>query len=417
MKNNILWFSLVEIIVWISISMMIMIWVWAFVTDAMKNINYQRNIIFQDKEIFKLNNELKDILSYKNIFFDNTNSWIFIKIQNDTLWNNLKYLWIKTFTWYCKNEENKNKEFKKIYLKDLIYTWITNNTSHITLDKIENKILSWSEIIFDENNGILNPKSVYLTWNKLFISNSWVKKWILLDYEKESSISWTLSFVPNSDISFDSFEYKIFSWSQIYTTTVNTWSFSFDWISPLWTWSVISDTNSWFVYTFSWTQTISSWNTINITLNTLPLWDNYYFWEVNLYSWTNHKWKYINSIYDNNTKLKDLFKNIPLDKNTEFDIIFTSWNKVVYSDLINKKDYIFSNTWSYISSGSNYWYNSTNLETIKEKDFNIIIQDLKVDITNSIFTLKIDYYPMYDCYDDYKNHIKTILIKKFIWHN
>ena len=39
LKNN--WFTFVEMLVWIALSVIIMVWVWVFVTSWMKNITLQ----------------------------------------------------------------------------------------------------------------------------------------------------------------------------------------------------------------------------------------------------------------------------------------------------------------------------------------------------------------------------------------
>ncbi len=457
MKKNSFWFSLAEIVIWVAISWIIMVWLWVFITDSMKNINFQKKIISQDNDINIFINKLQEFFEVWNVFFQKTNSWIYIKKQNDVLWNNFLYFWIESFTWHCIDDINRS--LNRIIITDKWYSWwlsswnytikdnyilswssekivwwdyiwdffssnskdtFLNKPSSITsswnnlfiADSWNNRILylSWNSlsIIFDGKKDIINPKSIYYTWGYLFVSNSWYKKAIVYDFNKKNSMSWTISFSPSSSYDINKIEYKIFSWSSLINDVFSTWSFSFSWISKN-TWDTLSQstTDIWYIYTFSWSRSLNSWNKYNISLNNLVLWNTNYFWEVKLFSWSELKEEFRDYIYDNN------LKNYYLTW-WEFDSVFASWSNVVFRNLVKKEDIIFSNTWSYITT-QNITQNIDNfLYDIKKEKINIIIKDFIVDVSNNLFTLKIDYYTNYDCYDDTQNKVKTIIIKKDI---
>lgn len=139
MFNKNTWFSLVELIVWITISMLLMISVWVFVTTGTKNITLQQKILSESQDSNDiLENINKKFFNSEKLIFNNS-SWILLKHLAEFWKGNYSFIWEKNRNWsYCSS-------------------WETTITKHLFVKTF---------LPFEENwEDILSDFSATLTWN------------------------------------------------------------------------------------------------------------------------------------------------------------------------------------------------------------------------------------------------------------
>ncbi len=465
MKINKLWFTLIEIIVWISISIIIMIWVGTFTTSWIKNITFLKVLLNQTKEEELLQKNLLDILNNDFEVISNSNTWIIIKSSDFILWKPLIYdFLVKTSSWECKNDldiETKYLTLKNYnpfninptwvlltwsYLKHEVYDnwskiawmwyfwdnfyewisatnlllnnpwWLTSNwTNHIISDTGNNRIiyLNWGKVysLLGENDGILKPTWVYYSAWELIISN---KLWN--EILKLKSSPWTIKpididFKRDSNFNFDKLELNIKD-NFLISWTYNIWNFNFTWITKGIDDSV-TNTTTWITYTFSWSKSISSWDDISISIPSLNwsfnwLWSNYI--DLNFYNWgalVYNKLFFYETDSDNDifTLTDNSLEILTWSLNWFYTYISKNiaWNYLIYDYINNKRLNLTS--WIITSIASpNFESNITN--------YNFKIKDFKTSISSWILNIKMDYYKVFDCLNEKDSIVKTILIKK-----
>lgn len=466
------WFTLIEIIVWTTISIIIMISIWTFAVSWIKNITFQKQVLSQDKESLNIKNDFENIFSSDIEIVSSSNSWIILLSNNFLLWKPLIYDFsIKTLTWECKNDENiqtkyltlknynpvelvswfftwssiKNEIYKnstkviwKWYFWDNFYGWINwleallNNpmwlTNNINIayisDTANNRILyySWSKLysLLDESFWIYKPTWLLYSNNELFILNNfWTqilsfssKPWIIKPID--------IDFIADKDIIFDKVSLTLSGKLNI-NWSYNTWSFIFSWIT-----NKIDDSisiNPWRInYIFSWSQNISSWSNIWIKIPSFN-WSFNWFWstyiDLTFYNWLNGTYQKlypyaINSdndlptTFDNDLKILTWWLN-GLFTNISQNII----QNLIFKDFVNKKQLTLSKTWSFISSWNLLDSDVPSFDSINSS-YDLKIKDFKVDNSSWILNLKIDYYKNFDCFNEKDNIIKSIILKKNI---
>ncbi len=187
LKNKIMKkaFSLVELIVWITISMLLMVSIWVFVSSWMENIFLQQSSIKNASDLNNFAHNIYSTFSYlENTWSINiTNSWIIFKRKTefDKWW--FTYIWVSPedefycFSW--AENTNTNHIFIKNFIpfeEDLEYieTWYLD-------------ILTWS-VVHNWGTYISHQKEHKITdetWKTI------VWKWIFWDFfEKEVSWTW-----------------------------------------------------------------------------------------------------------------------------------------------------------------------------------------------------------------------------------
>ena len=160
MKKNIFWFTLVELVVGITISMLLMVSIGIFVSTWLKNINLQKkvlddnsnissDIIFLEKNILNSKKYISNIWSY---------TWILLR-QNKYFdkWG-FSYIWIKEFDkQYCQTWEITKT--KHLYISNFIpLNWVNTQTSHYKTD-IKNH-----QVIRKSDNKVVVGKNIF--WSK-----------------------------------------------------------------------------------------------------------------------------------------------------------------------------------------------------------------------------------------------------------
>jgi prepilin-type N-terminal cleavage/methylation domain-containing protein len=205
-------FTLIELMLAVTISTMLMISIIVFVSNWINIIKKNDKILSEDlKNIDFEENFLKTISNTNEIYFSWTSfwdykTWIFLKTSSPNL--PITFIWIKTFTGFCDRfwEETINATWtvQKLVIKEFILPEI--NQDSITLNWISYKlshtwniIYSWSEII------IWN----WITWNNLNELNP-----INTQLNYASSITWNVNFLYIADTLNDRILY--------YNTTNNT---------------------------------------------------------------------------------------------------------------------------------------------------------------------------------------------------
>lgn len=190
MKNK-LWFTLIETIISISISLILMIWVSLFIVNWMEKITIQKNILvnlgISDNYFSNINDRfLSKKLTFKDLW---TNSWILLKSSN-IFWKwTFSYIWVKTMTWYCT--EKPDLTTKHLQIIDFIpFEWKN-------FDIFSNNTFSWWEVLWDLNKKYITDfynHNVYV-WDKDDFSNTkeliiwnWTFGWKL-------DISWTWTYL------------------------------------------------------------------------------------------------------------------------------------------------------------------------------------------------------------------------------
>ncbi len=156
-------FTLVELIVGITISMLLMVSVGVFVSSGMSNITLQKKVLDDNKQLSQDILYLqKNILnSKKYISLSPTNTWILLR-QNkyyDKWW--FSYIWVKEFDWeYCETGEitKTNHLFVSNFIPlNWVNTWTTDYKTDIIKHQIiktsDNSVIVWWEIYWEKFNN------------------------------------------------------------------------------------------------------------------------------------------------------------------------------------------------------------------------------------------------------------------------
>lgn len=335
MKINKNAFTLIEMIVWVGLTMVLMISIWIFVSSGMANITIQKQILDQSSEIWNLWETLNNIFAQNSEIITNSATSILVK-SNYVLWHPTYYnIKIITSTWYCENELNRENKYLEIknfnpfiltgatysgsYIDNVIYSgwqiiagkWVfwdnfvdgsigtgmyINNPAWIAYwswklyisDSGNNRIvyMSWSKMykLLDIDDGIYNPTGLFYTGSELYILNSGKNELLKLTSKSNSSATWNpidIKFKPSSIVnSVKKIEIEILPNDFILTGTYNSGSFNFTWFSKNISWDVwwTGVTNK-LLYTLNTTKNFVSWTTYNIKVDIqwiLDSWITYY---------------------------------------------------------------------------------------------------------------------------------------------
>ncbi len=202
-KNKIKAFSLVELVVGITISMILMTSIWIFVNSWMSNIFLQQKSL---QNASNINNFVKNI--YENFSsIENTkdykifsgNDWIIFRAEQNlnTWW--FTYIWINERDWYyCDDPESEDTKTNHIFIKNFIpfvEQWENINGNYediltseeVSLNWINYKTVQKENIVVDDSDNIIIWKEIFgddfasggsWTWTQL---NS--PTWIATDWD------------------------------------------------------------------------------------------------------------------------------------------------------------------------------------------------------------------------------------------
>lgn len=473
MKKNKNAFTLVEMIVWVSITLVLMISVWIFVSSWMKNITIQKQILDKNNDIWNLVQDLDSIFWQNYNIITNTSTSILLK-TNYILWNPAYYyIWEKTSTWYCLNDpdlENKYLVFKAFnpifltwttyswsYIQNVIYSgwqiivwnwvfWDTftnwsnwtwtylNNPSSITFDwwwklyisdSWNNRVLYVSGgliyKLLDIDDGIFNPTWILYYLSKLYILNSWKNQLLVMDSSSSSSKPIALTISPEHNITIDKIDIEVLPNDFVINWTYDTWSYDFWWTITKNPWDTVSQTGNKLTYNFVWWSKSLIW-WVNYPINipsfswNLSPWT--YYLKVNLYDWTDMVYEkyfsYVVNWDDDLTTLNDnTLKILTWWLNSNFSEIKPSWSNILLNNYIDWEYLKLNEDWDFVGSWSITPFNINDFDSV-DKSNNLMIKDLKVGIIWNLLTLKIDYYKIFSCFNPKDSLVKTILLKKII---
>ncbi len=446
-KNRINAFTLVETIVWISISILLMVSIWVLVSGGIWNLTKQEKDIKNNKDFSSFQKKITDIFFRVNknfkpvIVWDWTNTGVYLKIDSnydeigfvyiwstwsikDNSWNGIyclswsedvttNHIFIKSFIpdfdldtqksheingiwrWFFWYNEIENEWLNKdeVYLNNPTWTW-SNWIIKFISDTWNNRVLyeSGSKIykLLDWEDWLLEPTWLYYSdsENALYISNS--AKWEILKFysEKIQAPILTLTWVSFSGK--DKFEIEFFdqNWEKNIDNNLNTSDFTFDNYTRQ-GWDSLSTSNNKLIYSFSW-WTIISFNDEEIKIDNLSG-----------FSWT---WTYY-------AKLQD--KIYPFFSQSDDDILTLDDNKLEIHN--NWLKYPTKINWT-SNSDFEQFDPTSNLDYDKKYDYilKVPIKDLSLKYDNSkeLLSFEMKYYSRYNCYDEEGRMERTFILKK-----
>ena len=281
------WFTLIEILIAVSVSAILMISLTIFVSSAVKNNlknekllqNETRNVLFENELIKLTGNSKLQLINSWTSFGWNYLTWYFLKPEAPAL--PLIFIWIKSFTGYCDSFSgiiDDNPIVNKLVIKQIAYP--TNfSDSWNTIDFTWNTISNWWNIIiwtwYPGNTLITtsatwtelnSPFWVYLNWTNLFITDTLNDR--ILIYDTVSKNIYKFLWIENG-ISKPTSLY--FNWSYIYISSSWNWKIYKYTKNPTWTYLNLSGNNleiidAWKIYPYlDWATkyyNISDWNTV-----------------------------------------------------------------------------------------------------------------------------------------------------------
>lgn len=307
-------FSLIELIIWITISMLLMTSIWVFVSSGMKNIfNWQRVLentnsfsIFSDKLINNLN-----LIQSWSLNFINTWSWMLLKrsLYFREWW--FTYIWTEYLSWvYC--EDNSDSYYtNSVYIKNFI--------------PFEEK----NEDIFSDYSLVLSSKIVNVSWN------------IYKTFQKENRVA-----VKNWS-NWDTVIWKWIFWNEFIEWNFWTWVYlnSPTWIATDWTNIFVSDTlNNRIIYLD--VSTNKSYILLDESdwLNE-PTW--LYYEDNTLYISNSLNWEILryssSDVYANNPNLTISWINVNWINRIEVLFYKNNWDPYYISSPTDKNDITFLN--------------------------------------------------------------------------
>lgn len=170
------WFTLVELIIWITLfSIFVLMWTTAF-TNSLSNIQYiktlweeQESMLYDIFMIDELLSNSKEILEFNNT--DNSTWYLFTLDRN-------KYNYsFATFDANYKTGATRNyytigiKKF--IPLNDIILSWATDVIFSAPWENDIKKISNWLSVIWTGSWFLNNPTWLYTVWWQIYVSDTW----------------------------------------------------------------------------------------------------------------------------------------------------------------------------------------------------------------------------------------------------
>lgn len=180
MKNEKKALTLVELLVWITISILLMVSVWIILSSGIKNIFLQEKSISNSLEINDFYNEILEAMSNFSGNLEEKWNWIIFKRETEFDKWGFSFIWTKNFD-YCKNWETNKKLFIKNFIpnSDFVFWDFKSHTKENFISENEEKII-WTDIFWEnfknwekwENIALNWPTWMILIWNNLYFSDS-----------------------------------------------------------------------------------------------------------------------------------------------------------------------------------------------------------------------------------------------------
>lgn len=284
MEKNKAWFTLIEILIAVSISAILMTSLTIFISSAIRNNLRNEKLLQNETKSVLFENELIKLTSSPKLQLINSGAsfgwsyltWYFLKAEAPNL--PITFVWIKTFTGYCDALSGVTDDswvVNKLVIKQIGYPtnfitwWYTMDFTWNTISDWSNNIIIWTWYPWNSLNTtsttgteLNSPFWIYLIWSNLFISDTlndriliydtvskninkflWIENWI----SKPTSlhIAWNKIYISSSGNG------KIYEYEN---TTWNYLSLS---------WNTLYIANSWKIYPYmnwgSFEENISSW--------------------------------------------------------------------------------------------------------------------------------------------------------------
>lgn len=469
MKKNRLAFTLIEILVWVSISVIIMISVGVFVTSGIKNITIQKSILNQESEYISLFQDVSEVFDSRFEVISYSQTGLLVKTEGFKLGKPLLYDFsLQTFTGECLSDINKETKYLQMknynpfvlssgpftgsYLKHEIYRlwtkvvgkgvfwdnfqelalgkdillnnpgWVSHSWANFSFfsDTGNNRVMYYSgtkvSSILDFNQWLYQPTGLLYNGWSLFVLNSGKKQLL-----KISSIPGAISPVNISeeikkDLTFDSVSLEVLDNFTLWGV-YNTGSFIFSWVSTG-TGDSVSLSDNILTYTFSGVQSISSGSTFSLSIPSFTgTFDGYgaSYLQLKFYNAGAQVYQKIfpYAIHSDINLLTTLDNNIEIltgALNGYFTDISVSGANLLLKDYINKTQLILSKTGAFISSVS-LSGPIQNFDTMSKK-YDIKIKDMQITQSGGLLSMKIEYYKNFNCDNEEENIVKTFLFKK-----
>ncbi|MGE4444262.1 MAG: type II secretion system protein J [Candidatus Altimarinota bacterium] len=473
MKNNNFAFTLIEILVGVSISVIIMISVGVFVTSGIKNITIQKSILNQESEYISLFDDLDDIFSNNFDIISSSNTGLFVKTEGFKFGKPLLYdFGIKTLTGVCENDSEipvKYLEFKNYnpfilssgpfsgsYLRHEIYSSIggkiagmgffgdnftnemlgsgvfLNNPGGLSRDgglktffsdTGNNRVLYYSGsrvyLLGDIEYGLYQPTGLLYNAGELFILNSGKNE--LWKISSKVGVPKEIDLVGNmlKNISFDRISLGMSDNFDI-SGSYETGSFIFSGFSPN-VGDSVSSSSSEIIYAFSGAKSLSSGDVYGIKIPTFTGNFNSYgtsYVDVKFYAETTLVYqKIFPYVVNSDTNIFTLIDNDIKIFTGGLDGYYTDISlqgaNVLLKDYVHKKQLVLTQNGALVSSGT-----LSTLPTFETttKMYDIKVKDMQINNSGGIMTFKLDYYKNFDCYNPDANIVRTFLFKKAIPH-
>lgn len=331
MKYKNYWFTLIEVMIWIFISIILMAWVSVFVVNWLNNINLQRDLIKNYWLVSDFSSELNGIFSsnYLKYIDISSNSWFLVQKAN-TFWKwNFSYIWIETSTWDC-SDWTETKHLK-------IVNFIPYERSDFDIFSASNftgwNIVNWSDTYYSD---------IYK--HNIYKVTAWVKTLLVW-----KSIFWSTLWT---------------NWTDTYLNYPTGLAY---WASKLF----ISDTWNNRILYLSWT---TIWTLLDVDDGILEPTGLYYdSWTLYISnSWKNELLSYSSSTTTPTTFLLNFTPDTTLNavQNLKFYFKDASWNNTTITSPTSSWSFTFTNfsknawdivtTWSYINYYLSWWVNFTS---------------------------------------------------------
>lgn len=470
MKTKKRWFTLIEILVWVSISIILMMGVWVFVTSWIQNILSQKIMVSDLTQATTLYRDVQNIFSNGWEILSYSGGGLLARTQWFQFGKPLVYdVSLKSMTWVCENDPSLGydmlelKNYNPFVVQNGIYSGsYTNHTiskdGNIFLGKgilwekflpgmkAENLFLNtpawletvWGALIFSESGndrvlytsgsnvfsllnrdmGLYQPTDIWYDngENALYILNSWKNElWKMFSTGGEV-MPLDIDAHVTSPQTFSSLRLT-FSQNFSLTWTYGTGNIHFG--NPITgsTWDTISLSGWSIEYTFWNVQNLSIWDHIAMQLSPL-FWIFLQYWRVFVELSLSGGVPY--------TKLfpyvthSDLSLFTVLDNSLEvykiptdgfYSMIEPSGNSLILKDFLHHQEIPFNITNKTFGWTGVIMAPFPDFETISTK-YDLKVKDFHISVEDWFLTMMIEYYTYFDCYNTGKNLTKTLLIKK-----
>lgn len=413
MKSYYKAFTLVELIVSISLSIVLMVAVGMFLTDWVKNITLQKKILENNSLISDfsqiISNEFDSISLYETWFLW-SQTWVLFKMDKsyDKWW--FMYLWEKSFSWfYCSWSTNHIiiKNFIP-FEKDAwdIFSWYNYDDWTYKTSFFSWTILKWASIF--TWTYFWASDLVFWAWNDMYVSDT--LNHVILKFDKTNTnimpqiVLWKSSIFWYKQVNSD-------TWTLV--SLNNPTGLAYDSVDNI---LFVADTlNDRILYLSGWLA-----YTLLDRYDSLrePTWLYYEAW--NLYISNSGAWEIL--VYSGGTDSNLFSKADNVLKVLKSWFWYPTWISLAWwnlkiSDFLWRKIYLLNkNTWFSIPSTNLSSFDFSRLAYNKNSDYllDTPISFSLFDFSNNLFTFMFKYYKNYSCNNSNENIEKTYLFKKFI---